>query len=819
MFNDLRYSLRTLLYNPGFALTAILSIGLAIGANSTIFSCANGVLFRPLPVPNPSQVVTLRAVPPSVSSLPLRGYGESRISYPDFEDFRRDSKSFAGLAAFDTIIASFAPDKNASSDSKLGYQVSADFFQVLEVAPQLGRSFTTEESEVPGLDPVVVLSHDLWQNEFGRASSIIGRRVVLNNVPFTVVGVAPESFTGLDQFVRPEFYIPEAMGSRLYASSEVERTNRGAREFLVKGRLKPGVTIAAAAHEASALAKSLEQSYPSTNRGYGATISTELEVLLLSWPILGEFVGALFTATLVILLIACANVANLMLGRGRTRAKEIALRLSIGAGRARVVRLLLIESLWIALASSVVALISARFTAGILSSIEFPSDIPIHLDFHIDGQVLWFTAVVSAVSALLFGLLPAIQSTRLDLVSVIKAGDSDPSRSRFIGRYALVVVQIAGCMVLLMLAAQGRSNFNDVLSSNPGFRRDHRISMRFNPATAGYTTEQTQPLYDTLIRRAREVTGVQSVTLTSGLPMTNDRENRQVVPEGYDFPPGREGVRVLRYVVDESYFDTFGVPLLAGRGFRASDRADGVRVAVVNEAFAKQYLGPNPIGKRMWLDDRKGPLVEVVGVSMTGKVFALIEPPVQVIYLPLSQNPHNRMSLIAETAGDPAALAGPLKEMVRSVDPNLTVYRVRTMDDLFERSSVNTIRMVGRIYDLAATLGLVLALIGLYAVISYQVTRRTREVGIRMALGAHRQNVIGIFLGQAMAMSLSGVSMGLVLSLFANRFSESTLGSTAVRPALLAGVSLALLLTAIVASAIPAFRAARIDPQQALRQD
>ncbi len=819
MLNEIQYVLRTLRQNPGFALTAILSIALAVGANSTIFSCANGALLRPLPVPNPSQVLTLRSVPLSVSSLPVRGYSQSRMSYPDFRDYRRGTRSFDGLVAYSEIVVAFADTANAQPEFKLGYEVSGDFFKILKIEPQLGRGFGDDEAENPGSDPVIVLSHDLWRNEFGQDTSVIGRRVLLNSAAFTVIGVAPESFTGMDQFLRPDFFVPVATGSKLAASGEQQQSDRSLRRFIIKGRLKSGISMRAAASEASAIARSLEDLYPATNRGLNATVNTEREFQLISWPILGSLAGALFIMAFVILLIACANVANLMLGRGRSRAREIAVRLAVGASRGRLIRLLLIESLLIAVASGPLALVAAQFTSGIFSSIDLPSDFPIHLDFHVDQRVLWFTTIVSVLSALLFGLVPAIHATKLDLASVMKAGELDSSRGRLLGRRALVVVQIAGCMVLLMLAAAGRRNFSEVLAGNPGFRRDHRITMRFNPAVTGYTADQAQRFYERLVQKATEVTGVKSAALTSGLPLTNDRENEYVVPEGYQFPAGSEGVEVLGYVVDHHFFDTFGVPLIAGRAFRATDDAAAPRVAIVNDAFARQYLGPNPLGKKLRLGERNGPALEVVGVAITGKTFVLVEPPVQAIYLPLAQNPRPWMTLIAETTGDPARLAGPLKNMVRSIDPNIAVFRVRTMDDIFEHSSVATIRMVGRIYDFAAASGLLLAIVGLYAVVNYQVARRTREIGIRMALGANRPQVINIFLSQALMMSLAGVLIGVVMGLFASRLSESALGASALDPLLILAVCAALLLTTTAAALIPARNAARVDPQQTLRQN
>jgi predicted permease len=806
-------------------LTAILSIALAIGANSTIFSYADGLLLRPMPVPNPSDVVVLRSVPPSVSVSVIAGTGQSRLSYPDFEDFRSNMKSFEGLVAYDQTLVAFARDPNSAAESRMVCMVSADFFRTLHVEPQIGRGFRPDEDEVPGRDPVIVLSHEFWRNELGGDASVIGRQVRLNNIAFTVIGVAPDGFTGVDPVLRQEFYIPIAMGPKLYPSNKNLRTDRNLRWFLAYGRLKQGISIRAAAREAAAFAASLEKSFPATNRGFGATVSTERELRLASWPLAGGLVGALFTLAVVILLIACANVANLMLARGRAREREIAVRLAIGASRLRLMRLLLIESVLISVVSGALAVIAAQFSLGILSNLEVPSDLPIFVRFQIDARTLWFTVLVSGLSALLFGLVPALQSTRADLASAMKAGESGYARSRLLGSYALVIVQIAGTMILLVLTTQGRRNFDHVLSRNPGFRVDHRITMRFNPDAVGYDEDKTRIFYDRLVEKAAETPGVKSAALSSGLPLTYDPTRVQAIPEGYEFPAGRDSVQVLSTIVDHHYFDTFTVPILAGRGFQVSDRVDSPRVALVNQTFASEYLGGNPLGKRMRLRryDSSGALeefaVEVIGVTMTGKTFLLTEPPTPAIYLPFSQNLHERMTLIAETTDDPASMAAPLLAVIQSLDPNMPIFRVRTMQDIFERSSVAMIRAVVRIYDLAAGMGLVMALVGLYAVVSYQVTRRTREIGIRMAIGARRIQVVRLFVQHALMISVIGVGMGLVLSIFANRLSESALGIENVEPTLMAAVSIVLLITTLVAALIPARRAAHVDPQRALRQD
>ena len=396
---------------------------------------------------------------------------------------------------------------------------------------------------------------------------MIGRRVVLSNLTCTVIGIAPESFTSLDQFLRPDFFIPVAAGSKLFADLADQHNDRSRRSFLVKGRLRPGVPMRAAAQKAGALAHSLASLYPATNRGYAATVNTEIEMRLISWPILGGAVGALSTVAVVIVLLACANVANLMLGRGRARAREIAVRLAVGASRARLIRLLVIESALIALASGVLAALAAQFTTGMFSRLELTSDVPIQPNFQFDTRVLWFTVAVSGASALLFGLAPAIQSTRLDLVSVMKAGEPDQGRKRFLRTYALVVAQVAGAMILLMLSVEGRRTFGALLSGNPGFHRDHRITMRFNPEASGYAPEKTERFFDTLVKRAAETSGIRSGALASGVPMTYDHETLHFVPETGGLAAGRQSADSLAYVVDDHYFGTMGVPVLAGRSF------------------------------------------------------------------------------------------------------------------------------------------------------------------------------------------------------------------------------------------------------------
>jgi predicted permease len=811
MLNDLRYAARTLRQNPGFALTAIVSIGLGIGATATVFSLGDGLVLRPMPVPNPSQVVKL------ASRTPSGTFGE--MSYRDFVDYRDKLQSFDGLAAYSLTPFGFAKDSQSQSQMKYGFLVSGNFFRVMQTEPRLGRGFAPEEDQAPGRDAVVVLAHSFWQTEFASDPAIIGRRIRLNGLEFTVIGVAPESFTGIDLFSRPAFFVPAMMSPAMLTSNRDLLTNRGIRAFSVKGRLKPGVSIPAGTAEASALAKSLEQSYPATNRAFGAAIRTELQARLDNDPATPLMMAMLFAIVVVALLIACANVANLLLSRGRARAREIAVRLAIGASRGRLVRQLMAESLVIALLGGALGLVVAQIGIDVISHLPQAGDIPSQTIVELNTRVLLFTLLASSVTAILFGLAPALQSSKSDLVPALKAGPSDQNRKRFFGRNALVTVQIAGAVVLLVAATQLFRGFGYLLSHSPGFSIDHRLSMSLDPTLIRYTPEQTEQFYKKLMQRVREVPGVKSATLSSSIPM-NNWGGETVIPEGHQFPRGQESATVWASTVDENYFQTLGISLIQGRAFQSADRADSPRVAIVNELFARHYLGQNPIGKRIRLAQPGSPWIEIVGVTPTTKYVQMFEPPLDYVYLPFSQNPRGQMALIAEAYGDPASLAAPLREIVRSIDANAPVFGMRTMAEVVDQRAVRLMHFINGIVASIGLLGLGLALVGLYAVVAYQVARRTREIGIRMALGADRPQVMQLILKQASAMGLTGVIAGLGLSLIASRaLSASVMATPSFDPVLVTLVPLGLLVTTLLAAAIPARRASRVDPIIALRQD
>jgi predicted permease len=528
---------------------------------------------------------------------------------------------------------------------------------------------------------------------------------------------------------------------------------------------------------------------------------------------------------LLVLAIACANVANLMLSRGRARAREIAVRVAIGAGRGRLVRQLMVESLVIGLGGGALGLLLAEFSVPLFSTIQVAGDLPIVFTFQLDDRVLGFTILVSVASAVLFGLVPALRATKTDLVPALKAGASGIAHHGGklpFARSALVTVQIAGSLVLLTMAAQMLSGTVLMLQRGPGYRTGHLLMMRLDPSLAGYSPAQTEQFYKTLVDRARVVPGVKSAALTLSGPMSNNQLVATVIPEGYQFPRGVEGLEIVEEVIDRGYFEAFGVPILQGRGFLPADRADSPGVAVVSEIFARKYLGQNPIGKRIRLNgpskSNAGPWVEVVGVAANTRYFFITTPPSEMVYLPLIQHPQSRMTLIAESYGDSATLASPLKATLRSMDPNLPILNLRTMEDLFEKRTMKTLNLFNRTVAILGLVGLGLALVGLYAVVAYQVARRTREIGIRMALGADRRQVVIAVLKQAAVMGLTGIGIGLLLSP-GGRALTTALGSPGFDPVLFSAVPIGLLLTTLLAAAIPARRAARVDPMVALRQE
>ena len=819
-WHDVRYGCRLLAASPGFACIAVLSLAIGIGANCAIFSFADALLLRPLPVARPGDVFTVG----SNSSVEAFGISSLVSSYPDYVDIRDRATSLDGLVAFRYVTVGVAIDPDAAPRVRMGVMASSNLFTVMGVEPTIGRSFRPDEDQVPGRDAVVVLGRTMWEQEFASDQGVLGRRIRINGEPFTIVGVAPPGFTGLDQLVRSDFFVPLMMSSRLINDPKAASLNtRDTRTLTLKGRLRAGVSQASAQSELTAIAADLERAYPDTNRNRRFTIRTELQARVAQDPPDTMLLGMLFTLALAVLLVACANVAGLLTSRAPARAREIALRLAIGAGRGRLVRQLVTESLLIALAGGVLGLAVGYAGMTLFRQIEIPTDLPIALAFRLDRRALVFSLIVAVGSAVIFGLVPAIQATRTDLTAIIKAADSvAPGRRRW-GRAVLVAAQVAISVVLLAVATFMYRGFGAQLANGPGYRTDHLLMMGFDTTLLRYTSVQSQQFFEQVAEQARAVPGVKSVTLSTSVPMLNDSIGGvTVVPEGFQFPPGRDNASVLASSVDEHYFDTMALTILQGRNFRVDDAVNAPRVAIVNQQFARHYW-PNqdPIGKRFRLVDRDNAWVEVVGLARMSKYVFIAEPPTEFVYLPYRQQQPQRMMMLAQSAGDPSTLVGPLRDVVRRLDGNLPVSGVRTMEALYEMRATRIFSVLITLIGSMGLMGLGLAIVGLYGLIAYAVGRRTREIGIRMAVGADPAALVRMVLRQGLVLALVGLGIGVVASVGAGRLLQAAFPTGSDQGDLIALVLVIPVVLAVtfLAAYLPARQASRVDPILALRHE
>src|SRR5262245_44487343 len=681
-WHDVKYGARMLAASPGFTVVAVFSLAIGIGANCAIFSFADALVLRPLPVPDPGAVYTVGM------QNGVEAFGASSISssYPDYVDIRDRSRSFESLVALNMVTAGFAKDRSATPRLKLGMLASANLFSAMHVSPALGRTFRADEDQVHGRDAVAVISHVLWEQEFASDPSAVNRRILLNGREFAIIGVAPGEFTGLDQYVRVDFFVPMHMASRLLTDPKAGSLQaRDARDLKLKGRLASGVSQATAQAELTTIANDLTRAYPDTNKNQRLVIMTELQARRAQDPPDAMLAAMLATLAMLVLFVACANVAGLLTSRAPARAREIALRLAIGAGRGRLVRQLITESLLLAVGGGIAGLGVGYAGMRLFRQIEIPSDLPIVLAFNMDQRALLFSLAVSVASALLFGLVPALSAARCDLTAVMKAGDAtSPRRRRRWGRTLLVGGQVAVSVVVLAVALFMYRGFGQQLATGPGYRTDHLMVVRVDTSLVRYSPEQSVRFFKELGDRAREIPSVVDLTLSTSVPMSNDSIGAvSVVPEGYTFPPGKDNAIVFTSSVDEHYFDVMGLTLLEGRGFAVTDDGGAPKVAVVNEQFAKRYW-PNqdPIGKRVRLVD-KNAWAQVVGLAKMSKYLFIAEPPTEFIYTPYRQNTPRQISVIAQTPGDAASLAGPLRDVVHRLDANMPVLNVRTMESLY----------------------------------------------------------------------------------------------------------------------------------------
>ncbi|HVQ12918.1 MAG TPA: ADOP family duplicated permease, partial [Vicinamibacterales bacterium] len=702
--------------------------------------------------------------------------------------------------------------------------VSANFFDVLGVRPALGRTFVPDEDRVAGRDAVIILSHETWTQQFGADPNIVGREIRLTGEPFTVIGVTPEEFTGPNHYLPPGFYVPLAMLPKLAVGAQPTLLDqRDHRTLEVMGRLKPEVSLAQASEEVDRIGLSLAREYPATNARRGLLLRREMDQRMAENPPTAALSFILIGLAVAVLLVACANVAGLLTSRAPVRAREIAMRLAIGGSRRRLMRQLITESTLVALAGAAAGL--ALGYIGILSfrQLQIVSDVGVRLTYELDRRAVAVGIGIAAVSALLSSAIPAWRSTRArDLSSILRNTMVPAGRvARLWGRHGLVASQIALTLVLLTVALSFYRAFEAEYGRGPGFRTDHLLLTNIDTALARYDRNQSDAFYQRLKERAAAIPSVTSVALTSFVPLsqgTND--SMAIVPEGFTLPPGIESLTVAAARIDEAYSDTMGIPIVMGRGIQATDTADTPRVAVVSNGMAARYWpGENPLGKRIRLAGPNPVWAQVVGVAADAKFRLFTSVSTPFLYLARLQNPPTRNTLVVRTDADSAALAEAVRSAVLETGRDVPILGMRTMEAFYYASARNINLVVVRTIAGMGAMGLALALIGLYGLMAYAVNRRTREIGIRMAMGALPASVLRMVLRQGTLPSIVGVAFGIVASAAVGGLIQGAIpgtGGDVFTYLLIVPVVVAVVM---LAAYIPARRAAHIDPLLALRQD
>ena len=814
---DFRYALRRLIRARGFTLAASLTIALGVGANSAIFSVINAILLRPpVGVAEPQRLVGL-----FTSDYSGPPYGTS--SFADLDDFgKQGADVFTGVTGFSPRPAAVGSEDNLE---RIAAEVVTDnYFQVLGTQMMLGRGFGPEQ-RVKGGEPVAVISHGLWQRRFASDPAVIGKPLRMNAREFIIIGVTPVGFSGSVRPLVSDVWVPAALGAYLGMSDDF--TSRGDRSALVYARLKPGVTIEQARSRMAVVARQLAAAYPEawidvTRQGRRISVLAEQETRIppqVRGPALG-FAAILMGTVILVLLVCCANVAGLLLARAASRLKEVGIRISIGASRGQIIRQMLIESMLLAALGGVVGTAASVWAGRALMAVGTPSQIPVPVSLNLtpDYRVLWFTLAITLLTGLVFGLAPALRASRADVVTALKT-DTPALRlggRRFSLHGALVIGQVALSTLLLVGALLFLRTLRAAATIDPGFRTDHMLLLDISPRPGEEGKVDPEQVALAARDRIAAIPGVTTVTWASNVPLGLDMGRRGLQVEGYRRREG-EDMEFYYSVVGPRYFETMEVPLVRGRGFTDADRPGAPLVVIVNEAFAKRFWGDaDPIGKRISRNGENGPWMEVVGLARDGKYVSITESPRPFVYYPQLQGPDG-ITLHVRTAGDPRRLLSAVRREVATTAPTWMIERPRTLEEHIGASFLPQ-RIAAGLLGAFGVVALLLAAVGLYGVVAFAVAQRTREIGIRLALGAQNREVLRLVLRQGMTLAGIGLVVGIPLAVVvAKLVSGFLVGSGAADPVVFVGAASLLALVTLAASYVPARRASRVDPMLAVR--
>lgn len=816
LWMDVRHSLRTLAKNPWFTVMAALTLALGIGANTAIFSMVNAFLFRPLPVKDPAQIVVL-------ALQQRQGAASNAFSIPDYRDIRSQTHdAFSDLIAYqigmDGLSVTHTPERVVTN------YVTGNFFTALGVHAALGRLILPSEGELPSADPVMVLGYSYWKSHFGGDASIVGKKVLLDGRPVTIVGVAPRGFAGVYPLLDIQAYLPLGMAA-LEGYPADFMANRGQRNLAVLGRLRNDSTLAQAQASLSVVAHRLTTEYPKDDEDMQLKAYPELRsrpnpdpnntMLIVS----GLFLGL----AVLVLLLACMNVANILLVRATVREREMAIRTALGAARSRLIRQLLTESVLLALFGGIAGIALGTWASSAVGTMPLGTDLPVHVDFGFDWRVFAYAFAAALLTGIVVGMLPAVRASRANLAGVLHEGGRGVVGGKHRLRNSLVALQVAGSLMLLIIAGLFMRSLQKAQRTNLGFDPSHVLNMSMDPSEIGYSEVQGRAFYKNLLDRVRALPGVVSATTASSVPMSYVNSDDALQIEGYQ-PPAGELPPVSNYdAISPDYFKTMRIPLVEGRAFADADNENAAYVAIVNEHMAKTYWpGRDPIGHHFTMaSDSKHPM-EIVGVARDSRFNGVTGQIRDFFYVPLAQHYANSSldTLQVRTAGAPQAMIPAVERVARSLAPDLPVFDAKTMiESLDTLNGLLMFQLGAAIAAALGVLGLVLAIVGVYGVVSYAASQKTHEIGIRMALGAQPVRILSMILGQGMLIVGIGLALGLAAALAAARVVGGFLAVSATDPFTYVTVTLVLTLVAVTACYVPARRAMRVDPMVALRYE